>query len=74
VSNGSGIVVDLPVVAALEGLVAKEVNVLEIDPRDVLLLLDVLQAIGLIPASGENIEGDLAANRVTVVFLACSQV
>ncbi len=62
-ANGAGIGVNLIVVAADGSLVAKEVDVLV---RDAALLLgiglEVLQAVGLVPAGGEDVKGDLAAN------------
>jgi hypothetical protein len=68
VPDRPGIRIDLPVVATLEGLVAKEVDVLVVDPREVFfwvcLGFDVLQAVCLVPAVGEDVEGDLAADRV----------
>lgn len=62
VANGALISVDLVVVTTLEGLVAEEVNVLVGNAALSGLVLEVLKAVGLIPASGEDIEGDLAAN------------
>jgi len=61
------VAVDLPIVAALERLVAKEVDVLVLDAGHVLLGLDVLQAVRLVPAGGEDVEGDLAADRIAAV-------
>lgn len=58
--------VDLVVVTALESLVTKEVNSTVFDsPRQVLLVLNMLQAIPLIPAGREDVEGDLPADRVS---------
>src|SRR6478752_4366303 len=55
--------VNLVVVAALECLVAKEVNGLVGDTVRLLgLVLKVLEAVSLIPPGGEHIEGDLATN------------
>jgi hypothetical protein len=48
--------VDFIVVTTLVSLVAKEVNVGEA------LVLDVAQAVGLVPSSGEHIERDLSTN------------
>jgi len=39
---------------------------LVLDARNVLLSLDVLQAVSLVPASGEDVKGDLAADRVSI--------
>lgn len=65
-TDSAGVRKDLIIVAAGEALVAEEVNGLVFDARDVLLGLDVLQAVSLVPASGEDIEGDLAADGVAV--------
>lgn len=63
VANGPGVVENLPVVAALKCLVAEEVDVLVGDAVGLLgLVLEVLQAVGLVPAVGEDVEGDLAAD------------
>lgn len=63
VANGPGVVENLPVVAALKGLVAEKVDVLVGDAVGLLgLVLEVLQAVGLVPAVGEDVEGDLAAD------------
>lgn len=54
---------DLVVVSTLKRLVAKEVHVGVADTAGLLgLLLEVLQAVRLVPALGENVEGDLATN------------
>lgn len=58
------VAVNLVVVASLEAFVSKEVNRLVLHARHLLLSGDVLQAVGFVPASRENIERDLAANRV----------
>lgn len=63
VADGPGVAVDLEVVAALKGLVAEEVDVLVGDSVGLLgLVLEVLQAVGLVPAGGEDVEGDLATD------------
>lgn len=56
---------DLVIVASDKALVAKEVNLLVLGAGGVLLSLDVLQAVGLVPAGGEDIERDLTTNRET---------
>jgi hypothetical protein len=60
------VLVYLIVVTILEALVAEEVDILVIDTREMLsricLGLDMLQAVCLIPAVREDVEGDLAAN------------
>jgi hypothetical protein len=66
VANGARVLEDLVVVAALVGLVAEEVDGAVLDAADLLLGFDVLQAVGLVPASGEDVEGDLAADGVAV--------
>jgi hypothetical protein len=63
VANGAGVAVNLPVVAALEGLVAEEVNRLVLDAARLLgLVLEVLEAVGLVPAGREDVKGNLAAD------------
>ena len=62
----SAILEDFIVVPALVCLVAKEVNGGVVNTADLLLLLNVLQTIRLIPAGGEDIEGDLTSNAVAV--------
>lgn len=63
VSDSAGVGVDLVVVAALKSLVAEEVDGLVGDAIGLLgLVLEVLEAVGLVPASGEDVEGDLASN------------
>ena len=66
VTDGARVLEDLVVVAALVGLVAEEVDGAVLDAADLLLGFDVLQAVGLVPASGEDVEGDLAADGVAV--------
>lgn len=59
--------VDLPVVAALEGLVAEEVDGAVRDAAGLLRLgLEVAQAVRLVPARGEHVEGELAADGISV--------
>lgn len=67
VPDRPGVLVDLVVVAALERLVAEEVDRRVGDaPRLLGLGLEVLQAVGLVPAGGEDVEGDLAADGEAV--------
>jgi hypothetical protein len=66
VADGARVLEDLVVVAALVGLVAEEVDGAVLDAADLLLGFDVLQAVGLVPASGEDVKGDLAADGVAV--------
>ena len=65
-ADGARVLEDLVVVAALVGLVAEEVDGVVLDATDLLLGFDVLQAVGLVPASGEDVERDLAADGVAV--------
>lgn len=51
-----GMLVDLPIISTHHGLVPKKVNSLEA------FILDVSQTVCLIPAGGEDVKGDLAAN------------
>lgn len=67
VPNGPRVCEDLVVVSTREGLVAKEVDGLVFDTGDVLLGLDVLQAVSLVPTGWEDVERDLAADRVAVL-------
>lgn len=61
--DGPAVGVDLVVVAALEGLVTEEVDGgvghAAGLPR---VVLEVGEAVGLVPAGGEDVEGDLAAD------------
>jgi len=55
------------VVTTREALVAEEVNGGIVDASwQVLLVLDVVEAVRLVPALGEDVEGDLASDRVSV--------
>lgn len=58
--------VDLVIVAAGEGLVAKEVDGLVFNARDILFGFDVLQTVRLVPTGREDVKRDLATDRVTV--------
>ena len=63
VPNSPAIGVNLVVVTADHGLVAKEVDRLVLDAAGLLgLLLEVLEAVGLVPACGEDVKGDLASD------------
>lgn len=67
VADGAGILVDFVVVAANGRLVAKEVNLFVGDAVGLLgLVLEVLEAVRLVPAGGEDVERDLAANGEAV--------
>jgi uncharacterized protein (UPF0210 family) len=66
VAGDARVTVDLPVVAALEGLVAEEVDRLVLDAAGFLgLILEVAQAVRLVPARGKDVEGELAADGIT---------
>lgn len=57
VSDGARVSVNLVVVAPFRGLVAEEVNVLVGDaPLDLGIILDMTQAVGLVPTIGEDIK------------------
>lgn len=62
-TDGALVDVNLVVVSALGRLVAKEVDLLVLDAALLLrLLLEVLEAVRLVPAGGEDVERDLAAD------------
>ena len=64
---------DLVVVATLERLVAEEMHSRVVNAAgQVFLVLDVLQTVPLIPAHGEDVEGDLAADGVSAITLAAT--
>ena len=70
VPDRSGIFIDLVVVAALHRLVTEEVDRLIIDAaRKVLVVLDVLQAVSLVPPGWEDVEGYLPTDRVAAFLL-----
>lgn len=66
VTDRARVRVDLIIVATGEALVTEEVDGLVLDAGDVLLGLDVLQAVSLVPTGGEDIERDLATDGVAV--------
>lgn len=69
VPNGAAVGEDLVVVAALKRLVAKEVDCRVLDglaAGPLGLVREVLQAVGLVPAGWEDVEGDLAADGEAV--------
>lgn len=63
-----GILIYLIIITTLEALVAEEVNGFVVNTGQMLgrvcFGLDMLQAVCLIPAVREDIEGDLATDRV----------
>lgn len=65
-SRRPAILIDLTVVAAFGRLVAEEMDGRVVDPREGLLRREMLQAVCLVPAGGEDVEGDLAADRIAV--------
>jgi hypothetical protein len=67
VAHGARILENLVVVAALVRLVAEEMDGAVLDAADLLLGFHVLQAVRLVPAGGEDVEGDLAADGVAVI-------
>ena len=70
VAHGPRILEDLVVVAALERLVAEEMDGRVFNATwEVLLVLDVLQAVSLVPSGREDVEGDLAADGVSANVL-----
>lgn len=58
------VTVDFPVISTLECLVAEEVDGVVLDTRTRLFSFYVLEAVSLIPPSGENVKGDLTSNGV----------
>jgi hypothetical protein len=67
VAHGARVLENLVIVAALVRLVAEEVDGAVLDAADLLLGFHVLQAVRLVPAGGEDVEGDLAADGVAVI-------
>lgn len=53
---------DLIIIAPLERLIPKEMHRRVLHSTNVLLGIDMSQAVSLIPAGGKDIEGDLAAD------------
>jgi hypothetical protein len=64
VPNRALIAINLPIITARVCLVAKEVNLVIDDAATSLLLCNVVQAVCLVPASGEDIKRDLSTNGV----------
>lgn len=60
-SYGPFIFKDLVVIAAFVSLVAKKVDSRVFDAGEVFLRLKVFEAVGLVPAGREDIEGYLAS-------------
>ena len=64
-SHRPTILIDLIIIAPLIRLIPEKMNSRIIDPRNLFFFLQVLQAVGLVPAGGEDVEGDLAADGET---------
>lgn len=60
------ILIDLIIIAPLIRLIAKEMYSRIIHAGDLFFFLEMLEAVGLVPAGGEDVEGDLAADGETV--------
>ena len=56
------ILIDLIIIAPLIRLIPKEMNSRILDAANLFFFGQVLQAVGLVPAGGEDVEGDLAAD------------
>ena len=65
-SDGPFIAVDFIIISTLVRLVAEEMDGAVVDAANRLLGSNVLQTVRLIPAGGEDIEGDLTTNRISV--------
>ena len=64
--HGPWVLKDLIIITALVGLIPKEMNSRVVHPAELLFLLEVLQAVRLVPPCGKDIEGDLAADGESV--------
>lgn len=60
------ILINLIIIPPLIRLIPEEMNSRILDPADFFFFCQVLQAVGLVPAGGEDVEGDLAADGETV--------
>lgn len=65
-SLGPLVLVNLVVVTAFVGLVAEKVNSRVVYAGNVLLRRQVLETVGLVPAGGEDVEGNLPADGVAM--------
>ena len=61
------ILINLIIIAPLIRLIPKEMNSCIINPRNLFFILEMLEAVGFVPAGGEDVEGDLAAYGETVL-------
>jgi hypothetical protein len=69
-TNGPRILVDLIIVTARHRFIAKEMDSVVLDAiGKVDVVLDVTKTVGFIPACGEDVEGDLATDGVSVSSL-----
>ena len=66
-SYRSTILINLIIIPPLIRLIAKEMNSRIIDSRNLFFILEMLEAVGFVPAGGEDVEGDLAAYGETVL-------
>lgn len=56
----------LEIITSRVAFISKEMNCFVLSARDVLLGLDMTQAIGFIPACWKNIEGDFTADGESI--------
>lgn len=63
--DSPGVGINLVIIPAGKALVTEEMDGLVVDAGNLLLGSDMLQTIRLVPASGKNIKGDLAADGET---------
>lgn len=61
-SNRPRVYVNFIIIPPLEALITEEVDRGVLDTADVFLCLNVLEAVCFVPASGEHVERDLAAD------------
>ena len=74
VPNCPAVFEDFIIISTFECFVSEEVDGRVINTTERLLCFQVLQAVSLIPASGEYIEGNLSADRVaTMVYISLCQ-
>jgi hypothetical protein len=68
--NRPRVLINLVVITPLHRLVAEEMDsVVFYTIRQVGVVFDMTEAVGFVPAGGENVEGDLATDRVSVFSL-----
>ena len=66
VTDGSTVLVNLEIIPAFESFISEEMDIRILHSTELFFFLEMLKAVGFIPTSGENIEGDLAAYRVPI--------